>query len=279
MAAAPPPKKQPSFWARLWARFRSMYDYSAEPVRFDQPLGMPAPPPPPPPPPPPAAAPPPRPAGPAPVGAPHATVIPFPPLPDTTRSTSLSEQEMDAVVRARGIYLRALGKDPTDPTGKVARMREKAEAIAREAERRRIERDAIATQLKWEAEKAANHGRLWHLGRNIWYGIPLTGAPEVIYPELPDEDALTRGEWYDWVQTHKAAGREAMIDHLASLIPPKAGETYQEWRERLKARRRSWNVDTNEAVVNRALRREGRPATPAPTVAHRLKSKRRAGRS
>ena len=197
--------------------------------------------------------------------APDCVVITNPPPSPSQRSgrqDALDKDPEGTVARARGLYLRALGRDPEDSTGLVSRLREGALAVAKEAERRRLVRDAKATKEKWDAIRAAQHGRAYQVARNIWYGIPMTGAPELFYPELPDEDALNRGEWLEWAQNHKQAGADAMIDHLASLIPPNEGETYEHWRMRLKARRRMWSVDTDEAVVNRSLSAPPRPAGP-----------------
>jgi hypothetical protein len=183
---------------------------------------------------------------------------------------------MESVAKARGIYLRALGKDPTDSTGKVAKLRAGSEAIAREAERRRIERDATATRVKFEALSAAHHGRAWYFARNIWYGLPMTGAPEIIYPELPEEAALTAGEWFDWGQRHKRAIEDAGTDHRKSIIPRKPNEPYEAWTARLKRRRRSWAIATAEAVVNRALREQARSYAPSSPAGGRTpKAKRR----
>ena len=157
-----------------------------------------------------------------------------------------------SVIKARGIYLRALGKDPTDSTGKVARLKAGADAIAQEAERRRIERDAVATRVKAEAFTAAQHGSAYYLARNIWYGIPMTGEPEVIYPELTDEAALTLGEWFEYVAKHKKDGEDEMIDHLKMLIPANPG-TYQAWTSGLQRQRKRWAVETDEVVVNKHL--------------------------
>ncbi len=173
--------------------------------------------------------------------------------PKAPEPVPISEREMESVIKARGIYLRALGKDPTDSTGKVARLKEGADAIAQEAERRRIERDAVATRVKEEAFTAAQHGSAYYLASNIWYGMPMTGEPEVIYPELTDEAALTRGEWFEHVAKHKKDGEDEMIDHLKRLIPANPGETYQAWTNRLQRQRRRWAVETDEVVVNKHL--------------------------
>ena len=176
-----------------------------------------------------------------------------PKAPEPAPIVPIAESEREAVAKARGIYLRALGKDPTDSTGKVARLKAGADAIALEAERRRIERDAVATRVKAEAFTAAQHGSAYYLARNIWYGIPMTGEPEVIYPELTDEDALTMGEWFEYVAKHKKDGEDEMIDHLKMLIPANPGETYQAWTSRLKRQRKRWAVETDEVVVNKRL--------------------------
>jgi hypothetical protein len=178
------------------------------------------------------------------------------------RPDALDKDPEGTVARARGLYLRALGRDPADSTGGVAKLKEGAYIVAREAERRRLIRDTAATMAKWNAILEKKHGRLYETARNVWYGIPMTGAPELLYPELEDEDALTRGEWYDWARSHKEASAEAMIDHLASIIPANDGETYREWRERLKRRRDRWATETDEVMVNRTLYARPRPAGP-----------------
>ena len=170
------------------------------------------------------------------------------------------------VAKARGAYLRILGRDPLDETGKVARAREIAETVAREAERRRLVRDTAETEAKWDVIREKKRGPAYTIARNVWYGIPFTGAPELLYPELDDEMALTRGEWFEWANRHKEAGTASMIDHLASIIPPNEGESYREWRDRLIRRRQWWHADTDETVVNRSLfarPRQAEPQSPA----------------
>jgi hypothetical protein len=164
------------------------------------------------------------------------------------------------VAKARGLYLRALGKDPSDP--RVAILKQGAYVVAREAERRRLVRDAAATEAKWKTMREAKPWPGREVMRSIWYGIPFVGAPELLYPGLDAEDALTRGEWIDWVNNHRQAGIDSMIDHLGTLIPPREGETYEDWRARLKRRRLSWSTETDEVVVNRSLYAPPRPAAP-----------------
>ncbi len=166
---------------------------------------------------------------------------------------ALDKDPEGTVAKAKGMYLRALGRDPNDETGLVAKLKNGAYIVAKEAERRRLIRDTEATRAKWDAIAAAEHGPAYDLARSIWYGIPFTGAPELLYPELEDEVALTRGEWLEWAEGHRRAGEESMIDHLASIIPPNPGEEYPEWRERLKRRRLAWSVETDEVVVNKTL--------------------------
>jgi len=168
-----------------------------------------------------------------------------------SRPDDLDRDPEGTVARARGLYLRALGVAPDDP--QVQRAKELSEAVAREAEHRRVARDVAATKARWAALTAHPHGPAYELARNIWYGLPMTGAPELIYPELDKEDALTRGEWFEWAINHKKAGADAMIDHLASILPPGEEETYPDWRERLKRRRMAWSKATDETVVNRHL--------------------------
>jgi len=179
--------------------------------------------------------------------------VPAPPPVKPRRPYALDRDPEGTVARARGVYLRMLGKDPEDASGAVARAREIALVVAREAERRRLERDTAATRKRWEAIAAAKHGRLYDVAKSVWYGIPFTGAPELLYPELSEEDALTKGEWFEWAQGHRQAGADAMIDHLASIIPPGEGESFDDWRERLKARRRYWAEETDEVAVNKPL--------------------------
>lgn len=168
---------------------------------------------------------------------------------------ALDRDPEGTVARARGIYLRALGRAPLDP--RTERARVLSEAVSKEAERRRLARDAEETRRKWANLAAEKHGKAYELARNIWYGFPMTGAPELLYPELDNEAALTRGEWFEWTVLHKKAGSEALIDHLASIIPPREGETYPDWRERLKRRRRAWSAATDETVVNAHLYPQG----------------------
>ena len=168
-----------------------------------------------------------------------------------SRPDDLDRDPEGTVARARGLYLRDLGVAPDDP--QVQRAKELSEAVAREAEHRRVARDVAATKARWAALTAHPHGPAYELARNIWYGLPMTGAPELIYPELDNEDALTRGEWFEWAINHKKAGADAMIDHLASILPPGEEETYPDWRERLKRRRMAWSKATDETVVNHHL--------------------------
>lgn len=181
-------------------------------------------------------------------------------LPPRSRRPDVLDRDPDGTMaKARGIYLRCLGRDPLDETGLVARAREIAFIITSEAERRRLVRDTAATEAKWNAIREAHHWPGYDIANNIWYGIPFTGEPELLYPELKDEDALTRGEWFDWTDHHKEAGAQAMIDHLKSLIGPNDGETPDGWTQRLLRRREAWTNDTDEVVVNKMLypRRSG----------------------
>lgn len=178
------------------------------------------------------------------------------------RPDALDTDSEGTVTKAWGIYLRCRGRDPMDETGLVARAREIALIIRHEAEKRRLAKDAADTKAKWDKILEAKHGRAYQIATDVWYGFPFAGAREMLYPELPDEVALTRGEWLDYVVNHKLAGAKSMLDHLGSILPPRPGETYEQWRERLKRRRDSWRNDTDEAVVNRSL--SARPPLAGP---------------
>jgi len=166
---------------------------------------------------------------------------------------ALDTDPVGTVKKARGEYLRALGADPDDSTGAVTRLKEISRVISREAERRRTARDVADTDARLARIVERPRGGLYNLGKNIWFGLPWTGSPEMFYPELPREVELTRGEWYDWANYHRQAGMESMVDHLASIIKPNPGETYPQYRARLMARRRKWNEETDQKVVDRAL--------------------------
>ena len=184
------------------------------------------------------------------------------------RPDVLDSDPEGTVARARGLHLRILGADPTDTTGYVARSRQIALIVSREAERRRVARDAAETDAKWDEIRRE---RAWpgkDVLTTIWYGLPFSGDRDILFPELDHEQELTRGEWFEWVWLHKTAGEKSMIDHTASMIPPEPGETYIEWRARLTRRRRRWSEETNEVVVNRALYpqpRAGPGAVPRPS--------------
>jgi hypothetical protein len=193
---------------------------------------------------------------------PKARVVPAGSLRKSRRPDALDRDPEGTVAKARGLYLRALGRDPTDKTGAVARLKEGAYIIAREAERRRLERDAAATKAKWDALLRSSQGRGRGTLRRFWASLPLTGEPDPIYPELDDEVALTKGEWIEAVNIHREASIGSMVDHAASMIPPNPGESHKEWRERLGRRTEGWFAATDEAVVNRSLYAQPRPAAP-----------------
>lgn len=164
-------------------------------------------------------------------------------MPDT-----LDEDPIGAVSHARGAYLRALGADPNDASGKVARAREIYRIIASEAEHRAgiTNVDAVHRSQK----RKARQGAAWDFLRTLWAGIPGTARKEEEYLELREEEALVRGEWIDWVRTHRSAAHNATIDHLASVIPSQPGESWGTYRDRLERLRLSWQEGAAERVVN-----------------------------
>jgi hypothetical protein len=184
------------------------------------------------------------------------------PPPPHHRPDALDKDSQETVAQARGQYLRMLGEAPDDPRTEQARVL--SETIAREAERRRLVKDVETSRAEWDKirARARSHGELYYFFRRVWYRLPFTGEPEVLFPELDNEIALTRGEWREWAKNHRKAGEEYMIDHIASMVPANEGETYEKWREGLKRRRQSWTTDTDAAVVNRSLSAPPRPAGP-----------------
>jgi hypothetical protein len=175
------------------------------------------------------------------------------------------------VAKYRGLYLACLGTIPNDTSGRVERMHEGAEAIAREADRRRLVREAAETEAGWEKIRSARHGVAYDIANRIWHGLPKTAEPDLFYPEFDHEAEVTKGEWVEWVANHKKAGEDSMIDHLESIIPRDEGEPHADYRARLMRRRESWRTETDEVVVNRALRlREAaREQHPPPKPARR----------
>lgn len=169
------------------------------------------------------------------------------------RPDSLDKDPEGTVAKANGAYFRVLGADPHDRTGAVARLRQITFIVTREAERRRVEKDTADTRKRRSAVQNARPWPLKELLTDIWYGFPFTGERPFEYPKLENETYLSRGEMYHWAEEHKEAGKKELIDHLASLIPPDEGETYEEWHERLKARRARWSEETDEVVVNKGL--------------------------
>lgn len=196
-----------------------------------------------------------------------------PPEPD-----ALDKDPDATVAKARGIYLRLLGMDPGDETGLVARSRRIAWEVEHEAERRRLVRDTAATRERLDRIRTKPPGRVREFAGTIWRGLPWVGPPELFYPDMQGEDALTRGEWLDWVHNHKQAGAESMIDHLASLIPSNDGESYAEWRERLRQRRAQWSRPIAE-IVNQSLSARPRPAEPRSPVTTRTRKGPRGGKA
>lgn len=168
-----------------------------------------------------------------------------------SRRDMLATDSEGTVRAARAYYMRALATNPEDP--KLPRLREGWLAVVKEASRRRaiISREQYASR---DAQlEGRRHGPLREFARTLWYGLPFVPPEEPACPEVPYEAEQNRGEWREWVADWEQQGREAAIDHVGSMIPPKLGEGFREWRERLERRRLSWKAETNRAVIERAL--------------------------
>lgn len=184
--------------------------------------------------------------------------------PDCSLLTGHLDRDPDGTVaKARGLYLRAVGADPLDKSGRVAYLKEGAETVARVAEQRRAKKAHDELNAKWAALARQKPWPIPRPIRNIWNGLQIKfgGGPEVVIPELPYEVELTRGEWWDWVRNHRISGYESMVDHLDSIIPRTPGETYAERRASLEALRRSWG-ESDESRVNRAIASRRNPGGP-----------------
>lgn len=173
----------------------------------------------------------------------------------------------DRIRQARSVYIELLAIDPNDASGRVARVKEIYYALLGAAEAENLApRVPPAIRDPMGEELGRHGGSVQQFVEDLLSGL-LQRRGEEILLDRRDEDAVLKWAAREAVDAHMAAGRQALIDHLSSIIPREAGETYLDYRARLSRRRYTWRPGLAERMIDAEML--SRTASARPRSAER----------